>query len=103
MVVGYPRYLFSLPILASSAFQNVPYSYFIIFMLVAQAFAVGGPGMLMAWYMTIILAFGEGLGRISGHHLAWAVYHKGPIITIWSLKPLEFRGCCQLISALTKK
>ena len=46
-VVGYPRYLFSIPILASSAFQNVPYSYFIIFMhlkiLVAQAFAVGGP------------------------------------------------------------
>jgi hypothetical protein len=62
-VVGYPRYLFSLPILASSAFQNVPYSYFIIFMhlkiLIAQAFAVGGPGMLMAWYMTIILEFGE--------------------------------------------
>ena len=56
--------------------------------------------MLMAWYMTIILAFRE--GRISEHHLAWADYHKGPIITIWSLQPLEFRGCCQLISALTK-
>ena len=42
-VVGYPRYLFSIPILASSAFQNVPYSYFIIFMhLKIQAFAVGG-------------------------------------------------------------
>ena len=27
--------------------------------LIAQAFAVGGPGMLMAWYMTIILEFGE--------------------------------------------
>jgi hypothetical protein len=52
ILVGYPRYLFSLPILASSAFQNVPYSYFIIFthlkILVAQAFAVGGLGMLMA-------------------------------------------------------
>jgi hypothetical protein len=31
-------------------------------------------------------------GRISGHHLA----------SIWSLQPLEFRGCCQLISALPK-
>jgi hypothetical protein len=27
--------------------------------LIAQAFAVGGLGMLMAWYMTIILEFGE--------------------------------------------
>jgi hypothetical protein len=46
--VGYPLYLFSLSFLASNAFQNVPDSYFIVFVylkiLVAQAFAVGGPG-----------------------------------------------------------
>jgi hypothetical protein len=53
-----------LPILASSAFQNVPHSHFIISthlrILIAQAFAVGG---LMAWYMTIILEFGEDTQR----------------------------------------
>jgi hypothetical protein len=52
-----PNNLFSLSILASSAFQNVLYSYFIIFIhlkiLVAQAFAV------RAGIQTIILACGE--------------------------------------------
>jgi hypothetical protein len=78
-VDGYPRYLFSLPILASSAFQNVPDSYFVIFMhlkiLIAQAFAVGGPGMLMAWYMTIILEFGE--DTLASREDVWAPLGMG--------------------------
>jgi hypothetical protein len=53
--------------------------------LIAQAFVVGGLGMLMAWYITIILVFGEdirgplGMGGLS---LASTVYHKGSMITI---------------------
>jgi len=58
----------------------------------------------MAWYMTIILlAFGE--DTLASREDIRAPLDMGglSIITIWSLKPLEFRGCCQLISALTKK
>jgi len=59
ILVGYPPngcwistiFVF-LPILASSAFQNVPYSYFIIFMHLKSSLhkhSPSGPGMLMAW------------------------------------------------------